>query len=219
MASTSEIIIWQDTDLAPERVVEFLGRSTTSDPDVLMLTDEKSIKIEPIRDLQVWLSTTAQAKEGKLVVIAPADRLTREAQQALLKILEEPPENTSIVLATRTPRALLPTIHSRCIVRVVAPPNNRVEGNSEFLKKLAACSSWKEAVLLTQELPTKRVELEAILVPALAETSVPKVATIQQFILTALEALRSNVSPALVGEWLVYSVLRSSRIDAPSTSG
>lgn len=61
-----------------------------------------------------WLSDTAFAGGWKVVVLAGADRLTNEAANAFLKMLEEPPPKTLILLLTDAPQALLPTIRSRC---------------------------------------------------------------------------------------------------------
>ena len=71
-----------------------------------------SIPIEKIRGLHEWLSLKADHRRG--VVVEPADAMTEEAQNALLKILEEPPRGVTLLLATAAPAGLLPTIRSRC---------------------------------------------------------------------------------------------------------
>jgi DNA polymerase-3 subunit delta' len=73
------------------------------------------VRIQQIR----WLNTQAShpPAEGthRVFVIDPADRLNPQAQNAILKTLEEPESRAVIVLATTRPHALLPTIRSRCI--------------------------------------------------------------------------------------------------------
>jgi DNA polymerase III delta prime subunit len=61
-----------------------------------------------------WLGGTAFAGGWKVGVLAGADRLTEGAANAFLKMLEEPPPETLILLLSDAPQALLPTIRSRC---------------------------------------------------------------------------------------------------------
>ena len=78
--------------------------------------DDKSISIEAIRELKQFtkLKISSQANEiQRVIVIEHAETLTIEAQNALLKLLEEPPTDTVLILATTTSQALLPTIRSR----------------------------------------------------------------------------------------------------------
>lgn len=74
----------------------------------------QSIGIEVIKRMQNKLFLKPIKSENKLVIIEDAQLLTTEAQNALLKVLEEPPAHTLIMLATETKEALLPTIISRC---------------------------------------------------------------------------------------------------------
>jgi len=55
-----------------------------------------------------------QRADRKVYLIDPADRMTTEAQNALLRLLEEPPRQVILVLITAQPAALLPTVLSRC---------------------------------------------------------------------------------------------------------
>jgi DNA polymerase III delta prime subunit len=74
----------------------------------------KSIGIETIKLMQKNLYFKPIKSVDKLVVLGDAQLLTPEAQNALLKVLEEPPAHTYIILGTDTKEALLPTILSRC---------------------------------------------------------------------------------------------------------
>ena len=93
--------IYDKTDLNPH-------------PDIKIVSPEdgKEIKIGQIRDVISFLKL--KTKEGKVVIIEKAERMNRESSNALLKTLEEPPENTLIILTTSNQNALLPTIVSRC---------------------------------------------------------------------------------------------------------
>jgi DNA polymerase-3 subunit delta' len=85
--------------------------------DVIALEpdDRASIKIDPVRGM---LDQTAfRPFEGKrrVVLIREADTLEPQAQNSLLKSLEEPPPGTMFILTTAIPGALLPTVRSRCM--------------------------------------------------------------------------------------------------------
>lgn len=82
--------------------------------DTFFLNPELSITISQIRELQHWLSFSPYKGKFKAGVINQAEKLTIEAQNSLLKTLEEPPENAIIVLLTANADFLLPTIISRC---------------------------------------------------------------------------------------------------------
>ncbi len=80
---------------------------------LLLSQDAQTFGIADIRGWQGQLALAPQGKGPVAGVIPEANRLTQEAQQALLKTLEEPPGSAIIVLETAVPFALLPTILSR----------------------------------------------------------------------------------------------------------
>ncbi len=82
-------------------------------------TKAQSIGIETVKQIHKKVFLKPIKSKSKLIIIEDAHLLTPEAQNALLKILEEPPTNTHIILATESLDALLPTILSRCqIIRL-----------------------------------------------------------------------------------------------------
>ena len=73
-----------------------------------------TIQIGQVRELQTALMSKAGEGQWKVAVFVEAERLREEAQNCLLKILEEPPEDTLLLLLTGKPQNLLPTVRSRC---------------------------------------------------------------------------------------------------------
>ncbi len=69
-----------------------------------------------------WLTETSFAGGWKTAIIAEADRMNEAAANAFLKMLEEPPPQTLILLLTDAPQQLLPTIRSRCQRIDIAEP-------------------------------------------------------------------------------------------------
>lgn len=72
------------------------------------------ISVEDVRDVGRFLQHTAAMGGWRSVVVDSADAMNANAQNALLKILEEPPPRTLILLVCHAPSRLLPTVRSRC---------------------------------------------------------------------------------------------------------
>lgn len=75
----------------------------------------RRISVAEIRDLEHTLHLAAPKGMTKVGVIADADRMNEQAENAFLKTLEEPPDGTLLLLLTTRPQRLLPTILSRCV--------------------------------------------------------------------------------------------------------
>jgi DNA polymerase-3 subunit delta' len=74
----------------------------------------RDITVHQIRALGEFMGMTAALSPWRVAVIDSMDELNREASNALLKMLEEPPPNTIFLLVSHAPGRLLPTIRSRC---------------------------------------------------------------------------------------------------------
>ena len=97
---------------------------------------KSELSVDTVRRITPFLGTTAGEAGWRIVVVDPADDMSRSAANAILKNLEEPPRRTLFLLLARSKGALLPTILSRCrgldlkplspedtqaVVRAVAP--------------------------------------------------------------------------------------------------
>ncbi len=100
-------------------------------PDFRHLTPEEGkqvISIDQVRSLLEFAYKTAQISPTKIVVVWPADLMNRNAANALLKCLEEPPSSTQFVLSSANPGRLPATIRSRCqVLRVSTPDKQQAE--------------------------------------------------------------------------------------------
>ena len=77
-------------------------------------TPSRDIRVEQIRKLQDRLSFHALEARKKVAILASAQAMNPQAQNAFLKTLEEPPAETVLILIASAPDKLLPTIRSRC---------------------------------------------------------------------------------------------------------
>lgn len=86
-------------------------------PDLLRVSPEegkRQIRIDPIREVNRFVSQTAQQGGYRVIVISPAEAMNIAAANALLKSLEEPGDKTLFILLSDVPSRMLPTIRSRC---------------------------------------------------------------------------------------------------------
>lgn len=96
-----------------------------SHPDfqhVHLLEKKQMISISQIRAIETGLATSAISHRGKVVILQEADTMNNAAMNALLKVLEEPPNRCQFFIVTRSLHQLLPTIRSRCQQQRIAPP-------------------------------------------------------------------------------------------------
>lgn len=92
-----------------------------SHPDLLVLEraveggkTKKSISVDQARELPEFFSKSPSQAQARVAIIDAADDLNLNAANALLKVLEEPPERGVLFLVTHAPGRLLATIRSRC---------------------------------------------------------------------------------------------------------
>lgn len=88
--------------------------TTGSAMDVIEIDGASNRGIDSIREIRNTVSYLPLSSKYKVYIIDEVHMLTKEASNALLKTLEEPPEHVIFILATTEPQNVLPTIRSRC---------------------------------------------------------------------------------------------------------
>jgi DNA polymerase-3 subunit delta' len=118
-------------------------------PDFCVVAPEgDAIKIGQIREMKWRIALKPNEASIKTWIIDDADRMTEEAQNCLLKVLEEPPGDSLIILLSEDPGMMLPTISSRC---------HEARLNAVGIEELA---EWAEAKF---DLEPERAKLLAVL--------------------------------------------------------
>lgn len=84
-------------------------------PNLVILNAADKVSIDDIRQLEAEVWKTAVFDKPKLIIIRLADYLSINAQNSLLKTLEEPPQNLHFILTVEQAANLLPTLHSRLL--------------------------------------------------------------------------------------------------------
>ena len=203
------------------QVIEFLNHSGNKDkliPDSVQTksinwinTENESIKIKTVRDLQHQISYSQTSLQTH--VLLHAEKTTLPAQNALLKLLEEPPEWQFIILSTTSPHTLLPTIISRCRIiyenkSVDVPQSTQSE---EILSQLRT-ASYSDCIELAKKYKD-RPEAELLLVDLLITTNFllekdqnSRLLTVIQALQQGLDDIKSNSNVTLSLEHCFFTI-------------
>ncbi len=104
-------------------------------PDSQITEPQKNIiKVDEIRNLRLEAFMSPMQSKARVFIINDAHTMNSNAQNALLKVLEEPPKNVTFILLTKSASLLLETIRSRCVLLTLAPVPLENEG-AEFIAK------------------------------------------------------------------------------------
>lgn len=98
-------------------------------PDYHLIIQKKGknrVGVECVREVIEKLYSCAQQGGAKVLWLSQTEWLTEAAANALLKALEEPPENTYFILSCYEPKKLLATLRSRCLYRRLSNPNEQL---------------------------------------------------------------------------------------------
>jgi DNA polymerase-3 subunit delta' len=202
--------------------------SEAGHPDFIELLPEEgkaSIGIDQVRALIGFFTLTSHSKAGRVAVVYPADSMTVQAANSLLKTLEEPPAGTVIVLISQSLARLPATIISRCQHIRVTPP---AEAQAlEWLEHYAPGAKLGPMLQFAGGSPLATLQLH--------EASFAEVAS--RFAADLRDLEQSRVSPVVVAErwkkqpdlalqWLYWHLSRRvheglgiSEVKAPAHSG
>ena len=123
-------------------------------PDIFITepaSRSRRIVVEQVRNLERSLQLHASDNRTKIGIIRDADRMQSQAANAFLKTLEEPPQNSLLLLLTTLPEALPETILSRCLNLALEIPSEveRSAEEKELLRSLSAFTEEKRSGIET----------------------------------------------------------------------
>jgi hypothetical protein len=134
--------------LRDEKIKSLLDGWGVSRFDVISLTADKSIGIAAVRSALSALFLSPVNSPYSVLVFPDGTLLTPDAKQALLKVLEEPPPRSAIILAVDRTDQLLPTIISRCIVINAGDDKGPCDLNLQQVISLVSASPGKTVSML-----------------------------------------------------------------------
>lgn len=140
------ILCTNETEKGCNKCKSCIEFQSQNHPDFLYIEpDGNSIKIEQIRYLQRKIQEKPIISNKKVYIINDADKMTQEAQNCLLKTLEEPPEYSIIILIGSNENAFLNTIKSRCMKLTFQPIAS--EEIKQYMEKTYGMSNINENML------------------------------------------------------------------------
>jgi len=166
--------------------------------------DKKTIGIDQVRALVADLSLTSYEGGGKTAVIEPANSMTDNAANSLLKTLEEPPGDALIILVTDRTGRLPATIFSRCQRIEFAPPS--VSDGLAWLNELQPGASWADALRDADNAPIRAIGVLEEL--ATSATMAREFAALAMGSGSPLDvaATWSKIEPLFVLDWLARQI-------------
>jgi len=163
------LIVSRDKNFITGRIDKLKKQYAISPFNLHEISPMPSIGIEEIRSLSKIFSLKPYGSKNRLVVIFNMEKATVEAQNALLKILEEPPADTYLLLTCESKEILLPTIPSRCLIITQTGGGSdsaNMEKTEKLLREILTASPGKRIILAQSRAKTKeeaRSLLDAII--------------------------------------------------------
>jgi DNA polymerase III gamma/tau subunit len=153
------ILIVGSKEEAREKASSLCSEFKISKFDIDTIETEKALGISEIRLLQKRIFLKPIKSEKKTVILEAFFGMTLEAQNAFLKLLEEPPANTIIIMLVLETDSLLPTVLSRCnILNLKITKKLGDENLLKNLKILEDLTKSKNALFLAQNNGKSREE-------------------------------------------------------------
>lgn len=160
---TARLVLCDERSLAPcSRCASCQLLAAGNHPDLLRVgleDDARQVKIESVRTLAASLGMRSYRQGYKVAIVAPADRMSPGAANALLKTLEEPAPDTLLILVAAQVERLPATIASRCQHLRVARPST--ESALAWLQSRERRQDWSLCLELAYGAPLRAVEIAA----------------------------------------------------------
>ena len=207
----------RDIDLSPAIVASnsLEAEALPQHPDFQLVQpepDKRSISIERVRRLIAFLNLTSHQAGTKVALVNPAHTMTHQAANSLLKTLEEPPGDSSIILVAAAHSRLPATIVSRCRrVRIAAPAY--AEAN-DWLKRQDPDVDWSPFLELAGGAPLSALRLKHSDFAKHATGLNDDIAALLERKLTPAGVARrwADVDPDLCLQWLYRRVSQEIRV-------
>ena len=194
-------LIIGSSEIAITEIITSLGhKSLNNNPDILKI--DNTYTIDEIRSIKKFFSQKPYNHQSKIAIIYDIDNLRPDAQNALLKTLEEPGENNYLILTTQKPSSLLATILSRThhIKITNLQLTRQLAGEGKIVLptgKIVNLNIGKDEVL-------PFLEEQLLLHHQLMMTN-PKSTTNIKTILKSIDMINHNVDPSLALDYFMLN--------------
>jgi DNA polymerase III delta prime subunit len=208
----SRILISIDLDQRLQTIAEILKKKevTNPHPDLLYFDDETKLGVEQAKQIREFLSIKPYQAKGRVVILISAQNLTPDAQNALLKTLEEPPLESLIILGVDKEESLLPTVLSRCEAEYRGK-SIEYRGENRFKKEIEHLleSNIKERFNYIEKLEEKEEFLKALIIYFREQLKSNPKTHFLKILLEAEKWQKSNVNQRAILEYLMLELPNS----------
>jgi DNA polymerase III delta prime subunit len=197
----------------------FLDNQGQPTQPIFFNSKQATVKIALVRELLQHSGYSRAASEPQTIVLCAADSATMPAQNALLKIVEEPTANTQIMLVANSRRKLLPTLLSRCreIIWAGDEAENTNDNESDLDQHLAELQKFlatpdifnhSQLIELADKLKDRQTAIKVLktLLYQMKDTNQQIAPKIVQNLLSALDSLEKNGNVRLVLEHYLFTI-------------
>lgn len=159
------IVSSKDLKKAQEHAISESDKLKIDPFDRQVLEFEKALGIEDVRKIQEKIFLKPFKGERKALFVVMQQSATPDAQNAMLKLLEEPPANTLIYLITTNHLSFIPTVLSRA--KLIEPEKEEIKIEGDGLEKILALDTAGEKLYLAQVVSKEKTEAIAWLEKAI----------------------------------------------------
>ncbi len=210
----SILITGKDKEELREAAQKICGENKISRFDIEIIETEKTVGIGEIRKLQEKLFLKPLESETKAVILEAFFGMTADSQNAFLKVLEEPPSDTVIMILTTSLDFVLPTVLSRCrlinLEQAKKLTGEEIDANLDLVLKLKNGGTAK-ALKIAQDNGKDRETalefLEGLLVSLHTEMKSENLQSLKAMQKTYTIIKTTNVAPRLALENLFIGLL------------
>jgi len=165
---SAQLYLLSQSEDHPSALQKILQLPWHNNPDLLQFnTDQTGLKIEQVRDLLTQLPYRPYTGSSRYFVLYHFEQTTLEAQNALLKSIEEPPEYVNFVLTATQTQNILPTIQSRCLIsrQYLHPDQLSPELQTQLTQlyqQVTSSPNWSTLIEIAGELKDRDSAIELI---------------------------------------------------------
>lgn len=216
--TTSILLVVPEETSHQNAVNAFLTDQKQITQPIFFNPEEDTVKIALVRKMLHHSSFSRAVNEHQTLVLCAAQTATIPAQNALLKLVEEPPNNTQIILVAHSGQQLLATLVSRCreILWTVAEKKPEKSEQTEYLEKLSAfvnnptAFSSHQLISLAELLKDRQTAQQTLrsLIHQSTDEKLLVSPTILKSMMAALDSLEKNGNVRLVLEHYFFEIHR-----------
>lgn len=183
------------------------NKNDPNNPDLIVIDEISGYKIENIRKINHFFSQKPIRYPSKIVLINDAQNLNLESQNALLKTLEEPPQDSYLILTCSHIHSLIPTIVSRC--HLIKTTSQLIKSTNQAILPL---KSLKDNLALSDQIIQTKEDILIYLRDQLTIyqqllTEQPNSHNLKfiKKIIKTMDMIKSNVDPKSALDYLLIS--------------